>query len=84
MKRPQTQAPEAIDESAESEITIHADGRVFAFGITACLARVLATIPTADPRMKRLLDRISGLNAQPEAREPLPGEEGQRCPSPRP
>ena len=41
-------ARDTIDESAESEITIHPDGRIFAFGITGGLATVLATIPTAD------------------------------------
>ncbi len=53
--------PESVDESTESEITIQPDGRIFAFGITKSLAAVLRTIPTADDRMKSLLDRISGL-----------------------
>jgi hypothetical protein len=61
MKTHNYQAPDNIDESAECEITIQPDGRVFAFGITGPLASVLATIPTSDERMKRLLERISRL-----------------------
>ncbi len=61
MKTKPNRVPEAIDESTESEITIQPDGRVFAFGITQPLASVLATIPTADDRMKNLLGRIVGL-----------------------
>jgi len=61
MKATRKQLPGAVDESAESEITIRPDGRVYAFGITGALAAVLATIPTSDERMKRLLERISGL-----------------------
>jgi hypothetical protein len=61
--------PEDLDESAESEITIGPDGRVFAFGITGPLAAVLATISTSDERMNRLLGRISGLNAGSSVRE---------------
>jgi hypothetical protein len=53
--------PAEVDESAESEIIIAADGRVFAFGITRGVAAVLATIPTADERMKSLLGRLSGI-----------------------
>jgi hypothetical protein len=53
---------ELIDESAESEITIQADGRVFAFGITGPVAAVLATLPTSDGRTKRLLERIRNLH----------------------
>jgi hypothetical protein len=52
--------PGAVDESAESEITIMPDGRVFAFGITRPLAALLASIETSDERTKRLLDRLSG------------------------
>jgi hypothetical protein len=69
MKSPRTKPPAAVDESAESEITIHPDGRVFAFGITKSLATVLGTIPMADSRMKRLLERIGNLNG--EVSEPL-------------
>jgi hypothetical protein len=69
MKSARTEPPAAVDESAESEITIHADGRVFAFGITKSLATVLRTIPMADSRMKRLLERIGNLNSQ--ANEPV-------------
>lgn len=69
MKSPRTKPPASVDESAESEITIHADGRVFAFGITKSLATVLSTIPMADSRMKRLLERIANLNS--EASNPL-------------
>jgi hypothetical protein len=61
MKPNNHRAPETIDESAECEFTIQPDGRVFAFGITGPLAAVLATIPTSDERMKRLLERISRL-----------------------
>ena len=67
------QSPMAVDQSAESEITIHADGRVFAFGITKSLATVLRTIPMADSRIKRLLERIGNLNS--EANEPV----GPQC-----
>ena len=63
MKSARTEPPAAVDESAESEITIHADGRVFAFGITKSLATVLRTIPMADSRIKRLLERIGNLNS---------------------
>jgi hypothetical protein len=73
MKSARTEPPGAVDESAESEITIHADGRVFAFGITKSLATVLRTIPMADSRMKRLLERIGNLNS--EANEPV----GPQC-----
>jgi hypothetical protein len=71
MKTKRDRAPEAIDESAESAITIQPDGRVFAFGITAPLAAVLATIPTSDERMKNLLRRIAGLQDGSVSREPL-------------
>jgi len=70
MKPSHHTAPDRVDESAESEITIQPDGRVFAFGITGPLAAVLATLPTSDERMARLLDRISRLNARPEGRAP--------------
>jgi hypothetical protein len=56
-RRPKT-PPGAVDESAESEITIMPDGRVFAFGITRPLASLLATLPTADARTRRLLERL--------------------------
>lgn len=56
--------PAAIDESAESEITILPDGRVCAFGITRTVAELLAAIPTSDKRTQRLLDRIRGLDAR--------------------
>jgi hypothetical protein len=69
MKSSRTKPPTAVDESADSEITIHPDGRVFAFGITKSLATVLSTIPMADNRMKRLLERIANLNS--EASDPL-------------
>jgi hypothetical protein len=84
MKTAQHAAHETIDESAESEITIHADGRVFAFGITAGLAEVLATIPTSDQRMKRLLERISRLKPKSADCEVSPSiiEGSPSCPSP--
>ncbi len=63
MKRASPKVNESVDESAESEITILPDGRVFAFGITGPIAAVLATIPTADERTRRRLDRISRLGA---------------------
>jgi hypothetical protein len=62
MKLPSKKPPDSVDESAESEITIQPDGRIFAFGITKSLATVLRTIPMADSRMKRLLERIGNLN----------------------
>jgi hypothetical protein len=64
MKSPRKKPPAAVDESAESEITIHPDGRVFAFGITKPLATVLGSIPMADSRMKRLLEWIGNLNSE--------------------
>ena len=70
MKPSRHPSPDRVDESAESEITIQPDGRVFAFGITGPLAAVLATIPTSDERTTRLLDRISRLNARPDSRAP--------------
>ncbi|MGP0067797.1 MAG: hypothetical protein ACLQGP_29905 [Isosphaeraceae bacterium] len=75
MKPNKHQAPDTVDESAECEITIQPDGRVFAFGITGPMAAVLATIPTSDERMKRLLERISRLQPGPEAPETCPNEE---------
>jgi hypothetical protein len=81
MKPKHKPAPHTIDESAESEITIQPDGRVFAFGITGPLAAVLATIPTSDERMKRLLGRIRRLNAGSDAREPSRIQESESCPS---
>ena len=77
MRRTQRQAPEAVDESAESEITILPDGRVFAFGITGPLAAVLATIPTADERTRRLLERIGRLGAGPRSHGLLHHEESR-------
>jgi len=68
--KPNHQAPETIDESAECEFTIQPDGRVFAFGITGPLAAVLATLPTSDERMKRLLERISRLKTVSNDHEP--------------
>ncbi len=50
--------PEAIDESCESEIVIHPDGRVFAFGITRGVVEVLATLPSSRGPGRRALDRI--------------------------
>jgi hypothetical protein len=77
MKSKRDQTPAAVDESAESEITIQPDGRVFAFGITKPLAAVLATIPTSDERMKNLLERIGGLNGMTGACEPLDTKENK-------
>ena len=64
MKTVRKNPPESVDESTESEITIQPDGRIFAFGITKSLATVLRTIPMADNRMKRLLERISKLDGE--------------------
>jgi hypothetical protein len=57
--------PDAVDESRESEIVIHADGRVFAFGITRGVVQVLASLPSSRGPGRRVLDRI-----QAEAGEP--------------
>jgi len=62
MKPPRRPKPELVDESAESEILILPDGRVFAFGITGPLAAALASLPTSDARTKRLLERIRSLH----------------------
>lgn len=78
-KRPE---PELVDESAESEILIQADGRVFAFGITGPLAAVLATLPTADDRTKRLLERIRSLPLASGGGEPSRAQENQSCRNP--
>ncbi len=43
--------PDLVDESAESEITIQPDGRIFAFGITRELVALLETIPRAVERV---------------------------------
>lgn len=64
MKPTRKPAPDAVDESAESELTIQADGRVFAFGITGPMAAVLATLPMADDRTRRRLERISHSEAR--------------------
>lgn len=50
--------PEAVDESRESEIVIHADGRIFAFGITRGVVQVLASLPSSRGPGRRVLDRI--------------------------
>ena len=70
-------APDAVDESSESELTIQPDGRVFAFGITGPLAAILATIPTADDRTRRRLERISRLDAGSRSRSPSHTEESE-------
>jgi hypothetical protein len=82
MKSGRKQAPELVDESADSEITIQADGRVFAFGITGPLAAVLATLPTADARMKRLLERISKLHVRSGGGERSRAQESDTCRNP--
>jgi hypothetical protein len=81
MKPGRGQPPELVDESAESEITIQADGRVFAFGITRPLAAVLATLPTSDARMKRLLERITTLQFKSGGGESSRAQESQTCPN---
>lgn len=50
--------PEAVDESRESEIVIHADGRVFAFGITRGVVDVLAALPSQRGPGRRAVERI--------------------------
>jgi hypothetical protein len=69
----QKRAPGAVDESAESEITIQPDGRVFGFGITRGLASVLASIPTADRRVSHRLRQIARLSTT--SRRELPSIE---------
>lgn len=61
MKRSKTTA---IDESAESEITIAPDGRIYAFGITRRVVEVLASIPASDDRIARLLRQATEPEAQ--------------------
>jgi hypothetical protein len=70
MKVTRPKINETVDESAESEITILPDGRVFAFGITGPIAAVLATIPVADERTRRLLERIGRLGAGSRPHDP--------------
>jgi hypothetical protein len=77
MKATRKPAPEAVDESAESELTIQPDGRVFAFGITGALAAVLATIPTANDRTRRRLDRIVRRESPFRPRSPSHTEESE-------
>ncbi len=81
MKRGRRQPPGEIDESAESEITIQADGRIFAFGITGPIAAVLATLPTSDARMQRLLERLSSLHLTSGGGELARAQESQSCPN---
>jgi hypothetical protein len=57
MKRSRSE-PEPVDLSAESTLTIQPDGRIFAFGITRPLVELLAAIPTADDRARRLLETL--------------------------
>jgi hypothetical protein len=52
--------PEAVDESAESELILYPDGRVFAFGITRDVAEVLAALSNRDERTGARLRRIVG------------------------
>jgi len=68
-RKPPRLNPATVDESAESEITIMPDGRVCAFGITRPVAELLASLPTADERMTRLLDRIRGLHMSTSTQE---------------
>jgi hypothetical protein len=67
--------PEAVDESAESVLTIDADGRVFAFGITGPIAAVLAAIPMADDRTRRRLEQIGRLDVRAQTTSPSNAEE---------
>jgi len=55
-----------IDLSTESTITIQPDGRIFAFGITRPLVELLAAIPTADERTRRLLEALSETGPEKE------------------
>ena len=75
MKPNKQQTAETVNESAESEITILADGRVFAFGITGPLANVLATIPTSDDRIKRRLEWIGRSQSNAEIYQTTGNEE---------
>ncbi len=81
MRRKPPKVDETVDESTESEITILPDGRIFAFGITGPVAAVLATIPTADERTRRLLERIGRLGAATSPRGPSSDREGESCPT---
>jgi hypothetical protein len=80
MRRGSGLPPECVDESAESEITIQADGRIFAFGITGPLAAVLAALPTSDARMQRRLEQLSMLHSKTGAGERSRPQEGEPCP----
>jgi hypothetical protein len=83
MRRTRPKINETVDESAESEITILPDGRVFAFGITAPIAAVLATFPTADLRTRRLLERIGRVGAGSRPQDPSLHQERESCPTQR-
>jgi hypothetical protein len=48
----------SVDLSAESEITIHPDGRIHLFGITRPAVELLVSIPTGDQCMRRRLGRM--------------------------
>lgn len=61
--------PGAIDESAESEIVIHPDGRVFAFGITRSVVEVMAALPSARGAGRRALDRIRAHHGEQPSHE---------------
>jgi hypothetical protein len=63
---------EEVDESAESEVTIFPDGRIYAFGITPTLVELLATIPMKDDRARQLLGRLGApvIAGSPEKEEP--------------
>ena len=57
-----TKRPETIDESAECEIAILPDGRIYAFGITRPIVEVLSAIPTGDDSMRKRLELMLGSN----------------------
>ena len=82
MKARRKNDPELVNESAESEILIQPDGRVFAFGITGPLAAVLATLPTSDEKTKRLLERIRTLHLTSGSGESSRAQESRSCRNP--
>jgi len=69
--------PETIDESAESEITIQPDGRIYAFGITRQIVEVLSAIPSGDEGLRRRLELLAGALSRggPDDHEDSPSKE---------
>jgi hypothetical protein len=48
----------AEDETALTEITILPDGRVYVFGMSQPVLEILGGLRPADPRLRRLLERV--------------------------